>query len=128
MVDHAETTIAMLKMLRNMGVQLCIDDFGTGYSSLRYLHRFPIHTLKIDRSFISMLNTDAESQAITQSIVTLSHTLGMDVIAEGIETGEQLAYLQRLRCDYGQGYLFAQPVDDEAAAMMLETEALTVVG
>jgi diguanylate cyclase (GGDEF)-like protein/PAS domain S-box-containing protein len=126
MVDHAETTIALLNMLRDMGIQLCIDDFGTGYSSLRYLHRFPIHTLKIDRSFISMLHTDAESQAITQSIVTLSHTLGMDVIAEGIETDEQLAYLQRLRCDYGQGYLFAKPVEGDTAASMLETEALAL--
>jgi diguanylate cyclase (GGDEF)-like protein/PAS domain S-box-containing protein len=128
MVDHAETTIAMLNMLRDMGIQLSIDDFGTGYSSLRYLHRFPIHTLKIDRSFISMLHTDDESQAITQSIVALSHTLGMDVIAEGIETDEQLAYLRGLGCDYGQGYLFAQPVEGDAAASLLETEALTIVG
>jgi EAL domain-containing protein (putative c-di-GMP-specific phosphodiesterase class I) len=111
-----------------MGIQLSIDDFGTGYSSLRYLHRFPIHTLKIDRSFISMLHTDAESQAITQSIVTLSHTLGMDVIAEGIETDEQLAYLQRLGCDYGQGYLFAKPIESNAVAIMLETEALATTG
>jgi diguanylate cyclase (GGDEF)-like protein/PAS domain S-box-containing protein len=121
MMDHVETTITKLARLRDLGVQLCIDDFGTGYSSLRYLHRFPIQTLKIDRSFVSTLNVNDESAAITQSIVMLSHTLRKETIAEGIETAAQLHYLQELHCEYGQGYFFSRPVDPPTAETMLTT-------
>ena len=123
MMDHAETTIATLEALRDLGIQLCIDDFGTGYSSLRYLHRFPIKILKIDRSFISNLNNDIESAIITQSIVMLSHTLGLEIVAEGIETDEQLAYLQELHCEYGQGYRFARALASDAVEALLRTTA-----
>ncbi|MFP4437748.1 MAG: EAL domain-containing protein [Chloroflexaceae bacterium] len=123
MMDHAETTIATLEALRDLGIQLCIDDFGTGYSSLRYLHRFPIKILKIDRSFISNLNNDIESAIITQSIVMLSHTLGLEIVAEGIETDEQLAYLQELHCEYGQGYRFARALASNAIEALLRTTA-----
>jgi len=123
MMDHAETTIATLEQLRDLGIQLCIDDFGTGYSSLRYLHRFPIKILKIDRSFVSNLNNDIESAIITQSIVMLSHTLGLEIVAEGIETDEQLAYLQELHCEYGQGYRFACALDSDAIEALLRTTA-----
>jgi diguanylate cyclase (GGDEF)-like protein/PAS domain S-box-containing protein len=111
MMDHADTTLITLSYLRNLGVQLCIDDFGTGYSSLRYLHRFPIQTLKIDQSFICGIDQpdNTESKTITQSIISLSHALGKEVVAEGIETQNQLDYLQKLECDYGQGYLFSKP-------------------
>ncbi len=123
MMDHAETTIATLEALRDLGIQLCIDDFGTGYSSLRYLHRFPIRILKIDRSFVSNLNNDIESAIITQSIVMLSHTLGLEIVAEGIETDAQLAYLQELHCEYGQGYRFARALASDAIEALLRTTA-----
>jgi EAL domain-containing protein (putative c-di-GMP-specific phosphodiesterase class I) len=128
MVDHAETTIDTLRRLRELGVSLGIDDFGTGYSSLRYLHRFPIQTLKIDRSFIDRLCMDAESAAIVQSIVMLSHALQIEVVAEGIETEQQLAALHELRCEYGQGYLFARPLDSAAAEALLTSWAAPAVG
>lgn len=121
MMDYVETTITTLTRLRNLGVKLCIDDFGTGYSSLRYLHRFPIQTLKIDRSFVRSLQIDDESTAITQSILMLGHMLRKEIIAEGIETPEQLRYLQNLHCEYGQGYLFSRPVDGATAATFLMT-------
>jgi diguanylate cyclase (GGDEF)-like protein/PAS domain S-box-containing protein len=128
MVDHAETTIDTLRRLRELGVSLGIDDFGTGYSSLRYLHRFPIQTLKIDRSFIDRLCMDAESAAIVQSIVMLSHALQIELVAEGIETEQQLAALHELHCEYGQGYLFARPLDSAAAEALLTTWAAPAVG
>ncbi len=119
MMDHTEKTMMTLTRLRQMGVQLCIDDFGTGYSSLRYLHRFPIQTLKIDKSFTFSLHTDTESMVITQGIVTLSHMLGKQVVAEGIETPEQLAHLRGLNCEYGQGYLFSPPMEGPKAEALL---------
>ncbi len=121
LMDHADSTIATLNELRSTGVRLCIDDFGTGYSSLRYLHRFPIQVLKIDRAFASALPHDEDSAAITQTIVTLGHTLGREVVAEGIETKAQLAYLQNLKCEYGQGFLFSPPVDSLMAGALLMT-------
>jgi EAL domain-containing protein (putative c-di-GMP-specific phosphodiesterase class I) len=123
MMIHVDSTIATLVELREMGIQLCIDDFGTGYSSLRYLHRFPIHMLKIDKSFIWTLETSSESNAITQSIIMLSHTLGKEVVAEGVETVSQLNYLRELKCDYVQGYYFSRPVDPEHIEMLLAVEA-----
>ena len=96
----------LLQKIRALGVRLCIDDFGTGYSSLSRLHEFPIDTLKIDKAFIEHIK-HPESQAPTvQMILALAHSLGMEVVAEGIETNPQLAKLQNLSCDFGQGYLF----------------------
>lgn len=126
MMDHTEATIATLKQLCDLGVGLCIDDFGTGWSSLRYLHRLPIQTLKIDRAFINHLHEDEESAAITQSIVALSHTLGKEVVAEGVETAAQLDYLRDLHCEYGQGYLFSRPVDSAAAGRLLVAQCSPV--
>ncbi|MGI8650828.1 MAG: putative bifunctional diguanylate cyclase/phosphodiesterase [Rubrobacter sp.] len=105
--DRATTT---LNRLREMNIQVHIDDFGTGYSSLSSLHSFPIDSLKVDRSFISRLAPGDESE-IVQTIVTLAHNLGLDVVAEGIETEQQLARLRDMGCDFGQGYLFARPMD-----------------
>lgn len=113
LMDNAETATTMLLQLKALGVKLYMDDFGTGYSSLSYLHRFPVDALKIDRSFInSMGNADSDSEGvpIVQTIVTLAQNLGMDVIAEGIETPQQLAQLQKLKCTYGQGYFFSPPL------------------
>jgi len=87
-----------------------MDDFGTGYSSLSYLHRFPIHTLKIDRSFISNKGEDGDNE-IVRTIIMLARNLGLDVVAEGVETVEQLAYLRALDCEYAQGFLFSRPLE-----------------
>jgi EAL domain-containing protein (putative c-di-GMP-specific phosphodiesterase class I) len=118
-LDHGEDVLARLAEIRSLGVQLHVDDFGTGYSSLSYLQRFPYDSLKIDRSFISDLDREGGSQAIVQTIVALGSNLAMNVIAEGIETAEQLRHLREIRCPQGQGYWFSRPVDAEAAADLL---------
>ena len=105
----------MLKQLCGLGVHLCIDDFGTGYSSLSYLHRFPVRTLKIDRSFIGRMGSGGENSEIVRTIITLANNLAMEVVAEGVETAEQFAQLKSLKCTQGQGYLFSRPVDAKAA-------------
>ncbi|MDO8930876.1 MAG: EAL domain-containing protein [Rhodocyclaceae bacterium] len=116
-MENAAQAIETLRALRDQGIQLAIDDFGTGYSSLAYLKRFPLSRLKIDRSFVMDLEQDANDVAIVRSIVALAHTLGLAVIAEGIETAAQLAMLKDFACAEGQGYLFSRPLapDDLAA-------------
>ncbi|HEV7376267.1 MAG TPA: EAL domain-containing protein [Pyrinomonadaceae bacterium] len=118
-MENAEAATSMLLQLRDLGVHLSIDDFGTGYSSLSYLHRFPVTTLKIDRSFIGRMGEGDENSEIVRTIMTLASNLGMEVVAEGVETEEQLALLRSLKCEYGQGYLFSHPVNAEMAATML---------
>jgi diguanylate cyclase (GGDEF)-like protein/PAS domain S-box-containing protein len=114
-MDDPDSTAALLEELRNLEVHVAIDDFGTGYSSLSYLQRFPVDTLKIDRSFVSKVGEQAESLEIVRAITTLAHALDLRVVAEGVETSEQLAQLQALQCEYGQGYLFSPPLDSTAA-------------
>jgi diguanylate cyclase (GGDEF)-like protein/PAS domain S-box-containing protein len=109
-MENIDTATEMLRQLRALGVQLSIDDFGTGYSSLSYLHRFPIDTLKIDRSFVTQMVDNNENIEIVRTIVMLAQNLGMDVVAEGVETKEQLALLRKLGCENGQGYFFSRPV------------------
>ncbi|HEX8558044.1 MAG TPA: EAL domain-containing protein [Pyrinomonadaceae bacterium] len=121
MMENAETASAMLVQLRSLGVQLSIDDFGTGYSSLSYLHRFPVNTLKIDRSFVARMGDAGENSEIVHTILTLASNLGMDVIAEGVETKGQLAQLKAMGCPYGQGYLFSRPVDAAGAGALVGT-------
>ena len=108
-MENAEHTINVLNKLKSIGVMLSIDDFGTGYSSLSYLHRLPFDTLKIDRSFVYNVGEHGENSEILQTIISLAKNLKMRVIAEGIETESQLAVLQNLGCDYGQGFLLAKP-------------------
>ncbi len=108
-MQDAEATISTLRQLKAIGIQLAIDDFGTGYSSLSYLKRFPIDTLKIDRSFVDGVGEDAQNTAIVRSVVALAKALSLCVTSEGIETAAQEAYLRELGCDYGQGYLYARP-------------------
>ena len=103
----------LLEQLKALNIKLSIDDFGTGYSSLSRLNQFPIHTLKIDRSFVNKIQEEGENGTIVQAIVTLAHSLGMDVIAEGVETTQQLSQLKGLHCEYGQGYFFAKPLPGE---------------
>ena len=121
-MENAEAAVMMFKQLRSIGVQLSIDDFGTGYSSLSYLHRFPLNYLKIDRSFVMRMTTDNDN-AIVKTIATLAQNLGMEVIAEGIETEEQYRQLKELGCEFGQGYLFSRPVDDDGVITLLAKEA-----
>jgi EAL domain-containing protein (putative c-di-GMP-specific phosphodiesterase class I) len=100
-------------------VRLYIDDFGTGYASLSYLHRFSFDAVKVDRSFISGLLGDSESAAIVLSIATLAHSLGIAVIAEGVDTTEQLGALREIRCEMGQGNYFSEPLDPELASALI---------
>ena len=115
LIDNLETVTEIILKLRKKGIQFSIDDFGTGYSSLSYLHRFPVDTIKIDRSFVSQMQSNGDNSAIVKAIVTLAHMLNMDVIAEGIETTAQLAQLKLLQCEYGQGFFFSRPLSQENA-------------
>jgi diguanylate cyclase (GGDEF)-like protein/PAS domain S-box-containing protein len=110
-MQNAEQTTAALNELRGIGVSLAIDDFGTGYSSLVYLKRLPIDTLKIDKEFIGDLTRDPDDEAITATVITMGHSLGLNVIAEGVENEQQLAYLREQGCDEIQGYWLSQPID-----------------
>src|SRR5438105_548771 len=118
-MENIDTATDMLRQLRGLGVKLAIDDFGTGYSSLSYLHRFPIDTLKIDRSFVTRMSENNENTEIVRTIVVLAQNLGMDVIAEGVETNEQLVLLQKLGCENGQGYFFSKPVNSDGAEKII---------
>jgi EAL domain-containing protein (putative c-di-GMP-specific phosphodiesterase class I) len=118
-MDNAERTVRVVKGLKDLGVRLSIDDFGTGYSSLSYLRRFPMDTLKIDRSFVQNLPTNPENLEIIRTIMSLARNLGMDVVAEGAETADEIAQLKALDCDFGQGYFFSRPVDSEQADRLL---------
>lgn len=119
-MQNAEKTIEKIERIRALGIRISIDDFGTGYSSLSYLHRFPIDTLKVDRSFINSINDDTENSEIVRSIIMLAHNLGIEVIAEGVETREQLNYLQEMKCGYGQGYYYSRPVNSHRAADLIK--------
>jgi diguanylate cyclase (GGDEF)-like protein len=121
-ISHSESTRFKLRRLRNQGIHLSIDDFGTGYSSLSYLQRFPISTLKIDRSFIHHLGTNSDNSAIVEAITVLAHKLGMSVIAEGVETLEQMNYLQAIGCEQVQGYLFSPPIAAYQVGALLKSK------
>jgi diguanylate cyclase (GGDEF)-like protein/PAS domain S-box-containing protein len=118
-MEHASEAVAKLMELRQLNIQLHIDDFGTGYSSLSYLHRLPMDTLKIDRSFISGMQGRDERAEIVSTIVTLARTLGMSVAAEGLETADQVSRVRGLSCQYGQGYFFAGPLESVAAGNLI---------
>jgi EAL domain-containing protein (putative c-di-GMP-specific phosphodiesterase class I) len=117
-MSDAERTRNVLAELKTLGVRLSIDDFGTGYSSLNYLRRFPVDTLKIDRSFISNIDSD-DNRKIVATMVMLAHNLGLRVVAEGAETADQLKQLKELQCEFAQGYFFSPPVDVEKAEQLL---------
>jgi EAL domain-containing protein (putative c-di-GMP-specific phosphodiesterase class I) len=114
--DQAAET---MRQLKGLGVHLALDDFGTGYSSLNYLRRFPVDSLKIDRTFISDVAVDASSAAVATSVVAIAHSLGLKAIAEGVETDEQLEFLRNCRCDAFQGYFFSKPLPPEEFAELL---------
>lgn len=121
-MTNVEPTIALLLRLKALNLQLSIDDFGTGYSSLSYLHRFPTDTIKVDRSFVSRMGLESEDVHIVKTIIMLGHNLGMYIVAEGVETAEQLAQLRSLKCEYGQGYFFAKPLPPEAVEALLKSD------
>lgn len=119
LIRDDELTTTLLAKLRALNVQLYLDDFGAGYSSLSYLHRFPVNALKIDRSFVNRMLTSREQLEIIRTIITLAHNLGLDVIAEGVETAAQAVQLAKLRCEYGQGYYFSHPLSAQQASTLL---------
>jgi diguanylate cyclase (GGDEF)-like protein/PAS domain S-box-containing protein len=120
---NSEAVNSMLAQLRALGIELHLDDFGTGYSSLSYLHRFPINALKIDRSFVKRIGARGENTEIARAIVTLAHSLGMEAIAEGVETKQQLAALKAMGCEYGQGNLISRPIDIKMVETLLMSSA-----
>ncbi|NEO26164.1 MAG: EAL domain-containing protein, partial [Kamptonema sp. SIO4C4] len=126
LVQNIEVTCDLLSQIQAKGINLSIDDFGTGYSSLSYLRQLPVDDLKIDRAFVSPQESDARNQVIAESIIALSNLLELNAIAEGIETPQQLAWLQSLGCELGQGYLFSRPVAVEEATALLQQRVFTV--
>ncbi|MBI1926089.1 EAL domain-containing protein [Candidatus Poribacteria bacterium] len=120
-MQDVDDTIAKLQMLKEIGVQLSIDSFGVGYSSLSYLKQFPIDRLKIGQSFVQGIPTDRGDVAITTALVTLAHSLELKVIAEGVETEAQLAFLRSLQCDEAQGFLLSPPVPGGTLTKQLQT-------
>jgi EAL domain-containing protein (putative c-di-GMP-specific phosphodiesterase class I) len=119
LVDDAAATLATLTRLKEIGVRLALDDFGTGYSSLTYVRRFPIDTLKIDRSFIDGIVGSTEDEAIVTAVLSMGRALGVHVVAEGVETEEQADRLRMLGCKLAQGFLFSRPVSADAARELL---------
>lgn len=119
-MEDAGSATNLMQQIKTLGVQLVMDDFGTGYSSLSHLHLFPIDTLKIDPSFVHKADTDLEKVEIIRTVISLAWNLGIDVVAEGIETKRQMSQLKLLKCDLAQGYLFSKPLTQEAATSFLE--------
>jgi EAL domain-containing protein (putative c-di-GMP-specific phosphodiesterase class I) len=124
LMEQGDAGIQVLDSLASRGIKISIDDFGTGYSSLSYLKRMPISELKIDRSFVINLAEDPDSRAIASAILGLAHALGMRVVAEGVETAEQLAVLRQLDCDIAQGYFFHRPLEEASFRLLLQPDDL----
>jgi EAL domain-containing protein (putative c-di-GMP-specific phosphodiesterase class I) len=122
LMADTDGTRECLRALKSIGVRLAIDDFGAGYSCLSYLRKFPLDVLKIDRSFVSDLDTSVDSQVICSAILSLAHRLSLDAVADGIESEQQLSFLTRNDCQYGQGHYFSAAIDaDKVAAMMIQS-------
>lgn len=126
-VADVDSTAQVLSSLSAMGVEIAIDDFGTGYSSLSYLKHFPINTLKIDRSFVEMVGTEKSNAAICVAIIAMGRGLQLKVVAEGVETAEQLEFLRGLKCDTVQGFLFGTPQPSSAVKGILATNHIPAV-
>ena len=123
-MEDVEENIRKLNAVRALGVQVAIDDFGTGYSSLGYLAKLPVQALKIDRSFINAMLTDPAALTLVQTINTLAHTLGLKVIAEGVEEEEQAKYLRLMHCDQIQGYLISKPLPFDEIMRLLRASSV----
>jgi EAL domain-containing protein (putative c-di-GMP-specific phosphodiesterase class I) len=120
LMKRAESAATVLQTLRAAGVQIAVDDFGTGYSSLSYLRKFPIDALKIDQSFVRQITTSPDETSIVTAVISMGRSLKLRVIAEGVETEEELAFLQAHHCDEAQGYFFSRPVPPQQFAKLLE--------
>jgi EAL domain-containing protein (putative c-di-GMP-specific phosphodiesterase class I) len=127
LMRHAESTAFALGQLKSLGVRLAVDDFGTGYSSLSYLTRFPIDALKLDQSFVHDITADSDDAIVVSAVISMGKSLKHRVIAEGVETMEQLAFLQVRGCDEGQGYYFSRPAVAQQFAKLLETGIASTV-
>ncbi len=123
LMGREESVAETLERLKSLGAEIYLDDFGTGYSSLSYLHRFRIDVLKIDREFVGRIGAGAESSEIACAIVTMAHSLGMTVVAEGVETRAQSDALEAMGCEFGQGILFSRPVEPSAIDTLLRRQA-----
>jgi EAL domain-containing protein (putative c-di-GMP-specific phosphodiesterase class I) len=121
LMENNRVAVEVLKELQAWGVRVELDDFGTGYSSLNYLHQFPINGLKVDRTFVKKMEESDNNPGIVQAIIKLGHDLGMEIVAEGLETPSQLRQLKELECDYGQGYYFAKPLEVKAIEDLMQT-------
>jgi len=121
-MEDPESVIAILTQLQGLGIQLSIDDFGTGYSSLSHLKRFPVTSLKIDQSFVRELDQEANASAIVKAIISIGHSLDMKVIAEGVETEQQMSFLVENGCDGMQGFLFSRPLTADEFVTLIERE------
>jgi EAL domain-containing protein (putative c-di-GMP-specific phosphodiesterase class I) len=113
---------ASLNALSELGIRLSMDDFGTGYSSLNYLRRYPFDTIKVDREFVSDITYDMGDRELVNAAIVMAHSLELKVVAEGVETEEQLAYLEKQGCDYAQGYLLGRPVSADEFTILLEQQ------
>ncbi len=122
-MKHAESTVAMLQSLKAIGVRLAVDDFGTGYSSLSYLRQFPIDCLKVDQSFVHEIPAKADGALIVRAIINMANSLNKRVVAEGVETREQLEFLTEIGCTEGQGYFFMHPMAAGQFGVFLGTDA-----
>jgi EAL domain-containing protein (putative c-di-GMP-specific phosphodiesterase class I) len=127
LMKRAESAASVLKTLRENGVQLAIDDFGTGYSSLSYLRKFPVDSLKIDQSFVRQITSSPDETSIVAAVISMGRSLKLRVVAEGVETQEELSFLQAHRCDEAQGYFFSRPVPPQQFAKLLEAGILETV-
>ncbi len=125
LIEHAEATLDQMAHIQELGIAFYLDDFGTGYSSLSYLRRVNVEKLKIDRSFISRLERSQKDLSMVRNMIRLAHGLEMPVIAEGVETSEQLEHLRHIRCDFVQGYYFSKPVPADQAEALLTTAPLS---
>jgi EAL domain-containing protein (putative c-di-GMP-specific phosphodiesterase class I) len=123
LMEDPDAALAAMTELRALGVRLVLDDFGTGYSSLAYVQRFPIAMLKVDRSFVADLGEESPGAAIVAAVANMAHGLGVDVVAEGVETEEQAALVQSLGCGFAQGYLYGRPASAEELSLRLGVPA-----
>jgi EAL domain-containing protein (putative c-di-GMP-specific phosphodiesterase class I) len=121
LMENAEAAVKVLEQLKQRNILLSLDDFGTGYSNLMYLQRLPIDTLKIDRSFVTGIEEDGKNLALVEATVNLARALGLETIAEGVETNQQQILLFSLGCQYGQGYFFSKPLEPEDVVVLLRS-------
>ena len=120
LMKHAESTATILQTLRENGIQVAVDDFGTGFSSLSYLRKFPVDAVKIDQSFVRQISTAGDDTTIVKAVIGMARGLKLRVIAEGVETSEEVAFLRAYRCEEAQGYYFSRPVPPQQFAMLLK--------